>query len=511
MKYIISFAFIMLLGLASCTHKAADSQVNVTANDGNFPPAIAAIMITKCAIAGCHNQASYGNADSLLLDTWDHLFNGGSSGAEVVAYNAQYSPLMYFVNTDSTLGTIVAPAMPYSTPNRPLAPLTKTEYLALYNWIQSGAPDKNGNVPFASNADTRQKLYLTQQGCDLLSVIDAEKHVVMRYIPIGMNPTAIESPHCVRVSDDGMYAYVSFLAGDYVQKIDTRIDTVVSSAFLGSTAIGGSWNVVHISPANTEVITSDWVANGLLVDINANNMQVNPARTYNAASGGLVWPHGIEANATFDTFFLTSQYSNLVYKLAPSDFNYFHKISLDGNPPSTYSNSTGTTPNPHEILMVPDYSKFFTTCQGTNTVNVIDAHNDNIIATIPVGTLPQELAVSHTKPYMFVTCQEDGATTYPHAKGSVYVINYNTFQVVKILYGDFYQPHGITVDDINGTVMIASTNANPNGPAPHHVTTCGGRDGWYTFYDLNTLQPLNNRRYEVTVQPYSASTRFKVN
>ncbi len=505
MKYICSILILAMLGIAACTHKSNE----VITNDGNFPAPIAAIMITKCAIAGCHNQASYGNADSLLLDSWEHLFNGSSSGAEVVAYNAQYSPLMYFVNTDSTLGTVVAPTMPYSTANRPLPALSKEEYMTLYNWIQNGAPDKNGNIPFASNPETRQKTYLTQQGCDLLAVIDAQAHVVMRYIPIGMT-NAIESPHCVRVSDDGMYAYVSFLAGQYVQKIDTKTDQVISSAPLAGIAANGSWNIVHVSPGDTELLTSDWVANGLLVAINANTMRVDSQRTWNASSNGIVWPHGIETNATFDTFFVTSQYSNFVYKLVPNGFWLF-KVSLDGNKPSTYTDSNNTNPNPHEILMTPDYSKYFVTCQGTNNVAVIDAHTDKILATIPVGVFPQELAMSRTKPYMFVTCMEDAASAayYPHSHGSVYVINYNTFQIVKVLYGDFYQPHGISVDDQNGTILIASTNANPNGPAPHHVTSCGGRDGWYTYFDLNTLTPLNNRRYEVTVMPYSAATRFK--
>jgi DNA-binding beta-propeller fold protein YncE len=137
------------------------------------------------------------------------------------------------------------------------------------------------------------------------------------------------------------------------------------------------------------------------------------------------------------------------------------------------------------------------------------AHKDTLLKVIPVGKFPQELAISKSQPYLFVTCTEDDANPYARRKGSVYVINYNTLDIVQVIYGDFYQPHGITVDDQNGYIYIASTNANPNGPAPHHVTAGGGRAGWYSIYNLNTLQPYNNRQYQMTVMPYSADTRFK--
>lgn len=487
---------------------------NNTAPNGNFPPEVGKILVNKCAISGCHNQASYGGADSLLMDTWDHLFDGGSNGAVVVAFSPLYSSMLYFCNTDPTLGVVSTPTMPLSNPGRPFAPLTRDEYMTLYNWIAKGAPDANGNIPFASNPDTRQKFYLTNQGCDLLAVIDAQKKVVMRYIPIGdsgpFSDSGVLSPHCVRVSDDGAHAYVSFLAGGYVQKVDTRTDQVTGSVDISSGSRlskgSGSWNIIVVSPKDTALLGSDWEANGVLTSVNAATMQVKDV--FNQVT----WPHGIAPNRTFDTFFVTCQYGNFVYKYIPAavdNGNPLVKISLTGQTPVVGSTDSGKSSyqNPHEALMAPDFSKYFVTCQGTDEVRVMDPNSDAILKTIKVGTFPQELAFSTTKPYMFVTCMEDN-TAYPGAKGSVYVINYNTLDIVTVLYGDFYQPHGITVDDKDGLILIASTNSNPNGPAPHHVTKCGGRDGWYTFYDLNTLQPYK-RRYEVTVMPYSAAVRFK--
>lgn len=305
------------------------------------------------------------------------------------------------------------------------------------------------------------------------------------------------------MSSDGSYAYVSFLNGNFIQKIDTRTDTVVASMNLGA----GSWNILYLAPADTELVTSDWTADGRIIFGNTASMQTIPSLTGSGA-GLFVYPHGITSTFNFDTCFITAQYGNVVYKYAPRK-PYYGKVSINGKPAVATNNGDSTSPNPHEILMAPDYSKYFLTCQGSNEVRILNAHNNAVLDSIRVGLFPQEMAISRLRPYLFVTCMEDNANTNPGCRGSVYVINYNTHEIVAKLYGDFYQPHAVTVDDRDGKVYIVSTNANPSGPAPHHATACDGRPGWYSIYDLNTLQPINNRRYGLTVMPYSAATRFK--
>jgi len=502
-KVLLSLVFTICLALmlvTACKPKHTDPEP--TPDYGKFPDAIGSIIVSKCATSGCHNTASYQNCAGLLLDTWEHAFNGGGNGAMIVPYSPDYSPLLYFVNTDPSRGTVATPTMPFDVTGKGGTALSADEYKTLKEWITNGAPDKDGNIAFSSNPDTRQKVYLTQQGCDLVAVIDAATGLVMRYIGIGTS-TNIESPHCLRMSSDGKYAYVSFLGGTSIQKIDTRTDKVVSNLSLGA----GSWNILYIAPGDTALATSDWTSNGRIVFANTTSMVTEPWLT-GSGSGAFVYPHGITSTARFDTCFITAQYGNVVYKYEPNE-PYYKKISINGNPPVTTSNSDNSSPNPHEIMMAPDYSKYFVSCQGTNEVRVIDAHTDAVLAVIPVGALPQEMAISHSKPYLFVTCMEDAANPLAGRKGSVYVINYNTYEVVKVIYGDFYQPHGIAVDDRNGKIFVASANANPDGPAPHHATACGGRAGWYSIISLTTLLPSDSRRYQVTVMPYSADVRFR--
>ena len=286
---------ILLPAALSCTHK---SQVMPAAPDGNYPPAIAQILVSKCATAGCHNQASYANANNLLLDTWEHCMNGGANGAEVIPYNTQYSPLLYTVNTDPAQGPIYLPTMPLSSPARAFAPLSTQEYQALCTWIKNGAPDKNGNVAFAADADTRQKIYMLHSGCDkIIDVIDAKTSLIMRCINIGTTAGNVlgQTGHTIAVSPDGFYAYISILGCRYVQQIDTRIDTIVGQADVSGYR-PTEYAVARVSPDGNSLLVSNLDDAGTLLLINTAGMTVVNAFF------DLHNPHGVAYNAAFDTF-----------------------------------------------------------------------------------------------------------------------------------------------------------------------------------------------------------------
>jgi DNA-binding beta-propeller fold protein YncE len=487
---------ILSLVVYSCKHERPGN--NLSSGSG-YPDEVASIIVNRCATSGCHNSASYTNAAGLRLDTWEKLFDGSSHGAVIIPYDTGNSSLLYYINTDPSLGNVAVPRMPYVTGD-PMhdAPLTRQEYMTIKNWVLAGAPDRNGNIPFASNADTRQKVYLTQQGCDLLSVIDAERKVIMRNIRLGKD-ASIETPHCVRVSKDGRYAYVSFTNGLYVQKIDTRTDQVVGEVKLSEPFESAQWNVLHISDDGSKFIVSD-LARGNLKIVNTADMTI----VTDFGPGTFAHPHGIESNTAFDTFYVTGQFGNTVYKVTTTGSP--KSISVDGEP----ANNSESGPNLHEIMMTPDHSKYFLTCENTNEVRVMDAYGDTLIHNFSgLPAKPQELAISKVQPYIFVTCMEDAATPVANARGAVVVINYTTMQIVKVLYGDFYQPHAVTVDDDRQVLYVASANILTTGPAPHHVSECAGRNGWYSIYDINTWAPVRRIRYETSVAPYSADIRFK--
>lgn len=483
MKHILQATILILfliVTVIACKHESGVAPV--AKGDGNFTGEIGNIMLNKCATAGCHNSLSYTNAGGLLLDSWEHLFDGSSNGAVVVPYSSDYSSLMYFINTDSTLGPVALPTMPLNH-----TPLTKEEFLLIKKWIDEGAPDKNGNVAFASEPATRQKVYAIHQGCDMVAVIDAEKNVVMRYIPVGKKPFP-EGATSLKISPDGRFAYVAFWFTDDVYKIDTHTDKVVSTIALNNNfwpamAISGDGQTIAVSNTDNYQVS-------LINTTTTNTQYINNAMIVN--------PYGITGNAAFDTLYITSQFGNTIYKYTNGNVT---TISVDGNALTT---RTGNTPDPYEIGMSPDYSKYFVACDNSHELRVFNKQNDSLIKIIPVGTRPQSMTFCKTKPYVFVGCTEDDNTGI--FKGSVYVINYNTLEVVQVIKGEFYQPRGISVNEQNNTFYVFSRNQN--GPKPHHSGPCSGRNGYYQVYDLNTLAPKNGRRYEILVDPYMSAIRF---
>ena len=72
---------------------------------------------------------------------------------------------------------------------------------------------------------------------------------------------------------------------------------------------------------------------------------------------------------------------------------------------------------------------------------------DTLLATIPMGTYPLEMAISASKQELYVICQEDINPIYPTYRGSVYVVDLNTYAIKRKLYERFFQPHGIAVDE----------------------------------------------------------------
>jgi YVTN family beta-propeller protein len=480
MKNILTYSLILaLLVLASCARDK--TQIPSTSC---YPEAVAKIIDTKCSLSGCHNTQSAGGAAGLDLTSWQKCMNGDRNGAVAIPHFHKQSTMFLFCNTYDDLGIKVLPSMPLNT-----TPLSREEVITLRDWIDAGAPDCNGVTPFANYA-TRKKVYITNQGCDVVSVIDPETNLIMRYIPVG-TAAGIEAPHRVQVSPDNSFWCVSFIGGSVLQKFSTATDELLGQVELGS----GSWNTFAITNDGTKAYCVDWSASGKVVAVDLVNYQVL------GSYSGLFFPHGSALSADENFLYVTAQTGNHIYKLDVHDLQNIDEadITLDGSPSAIPSSIYDA----HEILFSPDMSKYFLTCQKSSEVRVMNAANDSLLAVIPVGVYPQEMAVSTSTNYLFVTCTEDNVT-YPGKRGSVYIIDYNTLSVVKNLFTG-YQPHGVAIDEMQKKVFVSHRNVTTDGPAPHHSTECNGRNGYFTTIDLNTLENIPNSKREISVDPYSAA------
>ncbi len=481
-SFFTTIVVIVVVCFSTCKNDKATPDYN------QYPSDIGKIIFTKCATPGCHNDASKGAAAGLSLATWDKLFEGGNGSACVIPYRSDYSTLFYYTNTFPDLGITLTPIMPYNKDH-----LSREEVTLLKKWIDAGAPNSDGFIKF-SDTPNREKFYVTNQNCDVVTIVDQETLLPMRYINVG-NSGGVEYPHNIKVSPDGKYWYVIFTAGNSLQKYRSSDDAFVGEAIVGFK----NWNTITISNDGNKAYVVDWESSGDIAEVNLNTFAVNHNIGFN-------YPHGSCLNPAGDTLYITqnSSASNKLYKIPVNDFSSFQSINLFTTLPPNFLNT-------HEVLFSPDGTKYFVTCQGTSEVRIFQQGTDLLLATIPVGLIPQEMAVSATKNYLFVTCQED-TTTFPGKRGSVAVIDITSNSLIKKIYTG-HQPHGIGIDDSKNMVFVANRNQTTGGPASHHSGACGGKNGYITFIDMNTLtlvqQPnsTSDKKIEVSVDPYSIAIR----
>ena len=247
LKQIIASVSILLIILISCKKDPSLPTAN------NYPDEVGKIISNKCATSGCHNEASYKAAGNLNLTDFNTLFKGSSTGSPVIPYRSDFSSLCYFINTYTEYGPINNPTMPLNG-----NVLSKQEVKTIKDWIDNGAPDKNGNIMWSDNPN-RKKYYVLNQGCDVVTVFDASTQLPMRYITVGNKINTPESPHMIRVSPDGKYWYVVFVANNIFAFWKTIIASGVEGIFAPS--------VTQIHPFATSDLASSsfnsfWVAHG---------------------------------------------------------------------------------------------------------------------------------------------------------------------------------------------------------------------------------------------------------
>ncbi len=462
---------------------------------GNYPKEIGVLISQNCAISGCHNSQSYKAAAGFNLETWQTLFQGSNSGSPVIPYNSKFSSLCYFINTYSDLGLMNQPVMPL---NR--TPLSKEEVKSIQTWINLGAADNNGNIKWADNAN-RKKMYAVNQGCDVVTVFDAESRLPMRYIEVGTKSGVIETPHQVRVSPDGKYWYVVFINNNVMQKFSCENDTYIGEIPLSPFAAGQStntdddaldWNTFVISKDGKRAYCVSWTVNGKVAAVDLEK------RTLLHYLPGILNSHGIVLNAEENKLYVTAQTGNYITEI-DSSFTSKQEFSLENGIPWSSTPSL----DPHDIILSPDALELAITCQGSNEVRWFNLNSKTVTKTLATGVYPQEIIYSPAVNKYFVSCTND-TISFPGSHGSITSFDASSFAMQKIKCG--FQPHGIVCDENKKLLYVLSRNLLSSGIPPHHSSACQGQNGYVNFIDLNTMKVLPEK-YELSVDPYFISAR----
>ncbi len=479
----INFSILIVafcISINSCTYRSADDIVTLS----GYPEEVAAIINNKCATAGCHDNESREAAGGLSLSTWNNMFEGSRGGAVVIPFRPDYSTLCYYINTDSANGVMMQPVMPINN-----TPLSAAEFATIKNWITQGAPDKNNFVKFSDNQN-KLKLYVANRGCDVVTVMDAESGLAIRYIDVGNN-SAIEAPCMVKISPDKLHWYVIFNQGTTIEKYSTSDNLRVGELYIGS----GIWSSFAITADSKKIFISDANFYGRIVYADLENMAV--ITTYQT---GLKFPFNIFLNNANTKLYTTSNEGNYIYKidiqnpLAP----VIDTLSLE---PGVIASSAPSL-NPQSIQFNHDESKYFVTCNKSAELRIFQTMNDSLITILSTGSNPDAMAFSKSNLLLFVNCSGVPGTI---KKSSVYVFSAAT-ETFNLEIAAGHDSKGMVLDDKQKKLFVTNRNVSAGGPAAHHASLCEGKNGYITAIDISTMQLVPDFKAELSVDPYFISS-----
>ncbi len=453
-KVVKIILFFAVLCLPSCKEQISKVPEPV----GEFERNVQPIFNRYCV--ECHSPRNA--VRHLVLDSWESLLMGSENGAMIIPFYPKFSHLFQHLHTDTTLSPVAPPQMPIGR-----NPLSREEVMTIYEWIQNGAPNREGKIPFQ---ESFQKIYVTNQAADLVAVIDKRSGLLMRYVDVsaegGISQNPLQSPHYVTVSNDKRFWYVSLIAKGEVWKFDAQADTLIAKASVGSSP-------AHIvcSPDDSTLYVSNFSASvNRITMIDANTMTVKRVSPpINAA------PHGLALSRDGRRLYATAYESDRVFELDLETFATRQFPLRRAGEPSMRNY------RPYQVMLSPDERRLFVTCNGDATfdgdLRVIDLETLDIRA-IPVGKYPILMDYTPDKTRLYVANRNSN---------SVSVVNVQSEVVVATIENVGIQPHGLAISS-DGFGYVS--NESLIGFVGHHPTDGGLRAGTSSIIDTRTNQVI---------------------
>ena len=376
------------------------------------------VLDAKCT--RCHTGSDA--AEGLRLDSWEAVTSGSDHGEAVIAFDADNSLLFELVTK------LVGGPHPAELESETL---TEDEVALLREWIDGGASDESGQIPFA---DADQLLYVADQGEAKVSIIDMETNMVVRTVDLqALGFPAHALPHHIAVEPDGSYWYVSLIAGNAVLKFDRENELIgqIEIEWPGLLALDPTSDRLFVARSMASVNPPHRVGVIQRTDMTMEEIDVFIPR-----------PHALAVGPGGRSVFTASLSVNDIAVLNPED--------------GTLELTTLVAERPHVVInfaVSPDGRWMVGTTELTSKLLVFDLDR------LPDLTPVEEIDVS-TAPWHPVFTP-DGKWVYfgNNWDNSVTVVDMETRKVAKVIEGaGIAQPHGSAVSQDGQYAYIASRN-----------------------------------------------------
>ncbi len=417
MKLIILLLAASLLLITGCTKDPSSPSPSVdNMNNGYETFEVAEVFASSCADAGCHGTSSPEHSLSLLrfsdmlkgslnrpLDDQHHGHGSKISHDDETVYGGE--AVIPFKPEESLLYRLITGAvedeefkMPYKRPA-----LTQKQIESVRTWIQNGAKDFQGNVPFSS---AQNKVYACSQAGDKIYVIDSEYNVVSRIVDVKFS-AGINSPHNIQIKNG--YYYVTLIAAGKFLKIDVNTNSVVGE--VSNLVLPGM--IMISSDGITAYVSKSSTAPGTYSEIYVINTQtMTKVNDLLLPVPGL--PHAIALTKDGSKLFVANMSKDRITVLNTTSGDVDDEFLLSPGPTLIHE--------PMHIYLSPDDQYLYINCKTSSKMLIMRISTGDIIQELLIEQHPMQAAVSSDGNKIYVVSHHHGYITEITKSGESWTI-----------------------------------------------------------------------------------------
>lgn len=454
-NFVLYASLLIVLGLIISCEEEIQGPVVDLENNGFERVAVAEVLVKTCATSGCHGGSS--PAGGLSTESHSKLMQGslnrdpdkgsGFGGEVVIPYNSDKS-LLYQV-----LRKNIIPIDPHQDIN-----VTDERINIIKDWIDAGAKDFNGIVPFLN---PNYRIYVCNQASDIVSVIDGDKLVVSRVSDVDFNQT-IDAPHMVK--EFGDYYYVTLISANKLLKIRKSDNQII-----GETNGLDKAGMIQISPDGTKGYvsrssTSAGIYNSVFA-VSLSDMSI--IEEISMPVTGV--PHALALTPDGKKLYVANLTKDRISIINTLTNEFIDDIILE----------QGT--EPMEASISPDGSFLYISGMGSNKLLVIDTDTEQVITEVEVNHMPMHIAVSSDGSRIYVSTMMMSTVDVIEKNGNVWT------RSGRISHPGFSMLHGCDLSADDKYLFVSSRNVNGNYQ-PKFKINGEGNNGTLGIINTQTLQ-----------------------
>lgn len=467
---ILSFTIIFLNGCADDNTQTPPPLIDEN-NNGFATFEVAKIFAENCTDAECHSGTA--PQHGLNLTSYSEMLKGSNGrdldssthnhpkanhvtvygGEAVIPFDAEHS-LLYNLITGNIEDQSLR--MPYGR-----APLSDDQIEIIKNWINNGAKDNNGNIPFSSAGDN---VYICCQGSDQIYEIDKNYQLVSRIINVDYNATP-DAPHNIQMFGD--YVYVSLISTGRLLKINKNTNAIVGYAE-GIERAG----MINISPdGKTAYVSRSSTSPGIynsIYAVNTETMQVIGELTIPVTGV----PHAIALTSDGAKIYVANMNKD---RISIIDAHSFELIGDD----IVLSNGGSLVHEPMHIYLSPDDKYLYLNCRTSSKMLIIDTQSRTVVKEIDIDNHPMQSAISSDGNKIYTVSHHEPVITEITKSGNDWIITN------KLRSEIFHHLYGAALSSDDRYLYVTCSNSEDDFK-PHYKIPGKDRPALLCIYDTST-------------------------